>query len=158
MPALIPLEWALRPPCLFSICRLNYVHPLIQMTTAGSVSGQLSGSGINSNADCSEASWTLTWLLRSSNAGLALMAVTPATTAANEQPRVQRVRNFGMFQCEMPLKHPPLYARKPPLYAQNPLCMGIPGNSQKRAVLESGIPMGIPAIPDLGNSRFGNSR
>ena len=52
------------------------------MTTAGSVSGQLSGSGINSNADCSEASWTLTWLLRSSNAGLALIAVTPATTAA----------------------------------------------------------------------------
>ena len=126
MPALIPLEWALRPPCLFSICRLNYVHPLIQMTTAGSVSGQLSGSGINSNADCSEASWTLTWLLRSSNAGLALMAVTPATTAANEQPRVQRVRNFGMFQCEMPLNHPPLYARKNPLYAQNPPCMRIP--------------------------------
>jgi len=58
----------------------------------------------------------------------------------------------------MPLKHPPLYARKPPLYAQNPLCMGIPGNSQKRAVFEPGIPMGIPAIPDLGNSRFGNSR
>jgi len=41
---------------------------------------------------------------------------------------------------------------------ENPLCMGIPGNSQKRAVFEPGIPMGIPAIPDLGNSRFGNSR
>jgi hypothetical protein len=96
------------------------------MTIAGSVSGQLSGSGIKSIADYSEASWTATWLLRSSNAGLALMAVTPATTAANEQPRVQRVRNFGMFQCEMPLKHPPLYARKTPLYAQNPPCMRIP--------------------------------
>jgi hypothetical protein len=96
------------------------------MTIAGSVSGQLSGSGIKSIADYSEASWTATWLLRSSNAGLALMAVTPATTAANEQPRVQRVRNFGMFQSEMPLKHPPLYARKNPLYAQNPPCMRIP--------------------------------
>ena len=32
---------------------------------------------------------------------------------------------------------------------------GIPGNSQKRAIFEPGIPMGIPAIPDLGNSRFG---
>ena len=116
MTALIPLEWALRPPCLFPICRLNYAHPRIQMTIAGSVSGQLSGSGIKSIADYSEASWTATWLLRSSNAGLALMAVTPATTAANEQPRVQRVRNFGMFQCEMPLKHPLCMQ-------ENPLCM-----------------------------------
>jgi len=46
----------------------------------------------------------------------------------------------------------------PPLYAQNPLWMGIPGNSPKKAVFEPGIPMGIPTIPDLGNSRFGNSR
>jgi hypothetical protein len=36
--------------------------------------------------------------------------------------------------------------------------MEIPGNSPKRVVFEPGIPMGIPAIPDLGNSRFGNSR
>ena len=78
MPALIPLEWALRPPCLYPICRLNYVHPRIQMTTAGSVSGLL--RGLISNADYSEDSWTVTWLLRSSNAGLALMAVTPATS------------------------------------------------------------------------------
>jgi len=34
------------------------------------------------------------------------------------------------------------------------LCMGIPGNSQKRAVFDPGIPMGIPAKPDLGNSRL----
>jgi hypothetical protein len=49
MPALIPLEWALRPPCLYPICSLNYVHPRIQMTIAGSVSGWL--HGFISNAD-----------------------------------------------------------------------------------------------------------
>jgi len=55
-------------------------------------------------------------------------------------------------------KAPSLYAKEPPLYAQNPLCMGIPWNSHERAVFEAGIPMGIPAIPDLGNSRRGNSK
>ena len=55
-------------------------------------------------------------------------------------------------------QNPPLYAKEPPLYAQNPFCMGIRRNSQERAVFEAGIPMGIPAIPDLGNSRRGNSK
>ena len=36
---------------------------------------------------------------------------------------------------------------------ENGPVVGIPGNSQKRAVFEPGIPMGIPAIPDLGDRK-----
>jgi len=35
--------------------------------------------------------------------------------------------------------------------------MGIPRNSREMALFGQGIPMGIPLIPDLGNSRSGNS-
>jgi hypothetical protein len=49
----------------------------------------------------------------------------------------------------------PSVCRRTPYVCES---QGIPGKSQKRAVFEPGIPMGIPAIPDLGNSRFGNSK
>jgi hypothetical protein len=47
-------------------------------------------------------------------------------------------------------KIPPRKANIPPLY----------GNSEEfpeNAILEKGIPEEFPSIPDLGNSRFGNS-
>jgi hypothetical protein len=83
------------------------------------------------------------------------MAVSSATTAANELPRYRYLR---IFWYKTKPKHPLCMQWNPLCMQKNPLCMGIPGNSQKRAVFEPGIPMGIPAIPDLGNSRFGNSR
>jgi hypothetical protein len=47
-------------------------------------------------------------------------------------------------------KNPPCKANIPPLF----------GNSEEfpeNAILEKGIPEEFPSIPDLGNSRFGNS-
>jgi len=96
-------------------------------------------------------------LMRSSNAGLALMAVSPATTAANELPKHGKWYEIQPKQPPLYAEEPPLYAEEPPLYGNPRKFQGIPGNSQKRAVFEPGIPMGIPTIPDLGNSRFGNS-
>ena len=48
------------------------------------------------SASSSETSWAVASLLRSLNAGLALMAVTPAVVAANEIPRY-RFQSLGLI-------------------------------------------------------------
>ena len=64
-----------------------------------------------SNGDFREVPWAVSLVLRSSNAGLALMAVAPTTTIANG---LQETRNLVISSYEVPPKHP--------------LCMGILGN------------------------------
>jgi len=67
-------------------------------------------------------------------------------------------KKLGDILVETPPNHPLRMQKYPLCMQKNPLCTGIPWNSQERAVFEAGIPMGIPAISDLGNSRCGNSK
>ena len=62
------------------------------------------------------------------------------------------VRNFGMFQCKTPLKHPPLYARKRTDH-RSLTVWEFPQKKRFRAGFQRFPISGIPALGILGNYR-----
>jgi len=68
------------------------------------------------------------------------------------------IRNLVISWYETPPKHPLCMQKNPLSIHITPSVWEFPWNSHERAVFEAGIPIGIPAIPDLGNSRCGNSK
>ena len=54
-------------------------------------------------------------------------------------------------------RHLPVNRTIPPCKANIPPLYGDSEEFPENAILEKGIPEEFPSIPDLGNSRFGNS-